>query len=521
MLANLNLENTLLTASLICLLPLSVSAQIAIDGSTATTLTPDGDRITIENGDRSGSNLFHSFREFSVPNGGEAFFNNAADIANIFSRVTGGNISNIDGLIRANNTNLFLINPAGIIFGSGARLNIGGSFYGSTADSIVFEEGEFSATDLDNPPLLTVNAPLGLNFRDNPADITVSGSNLTVPPGQNLTLVGGNFNLTNGGRIFAPGAQVELAALSGNGVLEFNDNLSLNFPANIALADLSLNGDVAVNVSSDNGGSITINAGNVELGDNSRLVAGIAANSGATDSQAGDIVINARDTLTLDDSSIFSNVRGTGNAGNIIINATNSISLEDGNIQSQILEGGRGNTGNIDVTTGSLSIISLTDRSQRLISRIDTNSRGIGNAGNITIKAADIFLDRGGITSQIQSQGQGNGGTIQIDTNSATIINRSEVLLNTSSQGNAGNLIFNAKEQILVDGNSLIISQVRPGGGTAGDIDIAAGNIDISTNLLSLANFSLISTNTQEGGVGKSGNLNITANTIRIQMERF
>ena len=152
-----------------------------------------------------------------------------------------------------------------------------------------------------------------------------------------------------------------------------------------------------------------------------------------------------------------------------------------------------------------------------MISRIDTNSRGIGNAGNITIKAADIFLDRGGISSQIQSEGQGNGGTIRIDTNSATIINRSEVLLGTSGQGNAGNLIFNARDNILVDGNSLIISQVIPGGGTAGDIDIAAGNIDISTNLLSLANFSLISTNTQAGGLGESGNLNVTANTIRIQ----
>ena len=517
MLANLNLEYTLLAAGLIHLLPLSVSAQIAIDGSTATTLTRDGDRITIDDGDRAEGNLFHSFRDFSVPNGGEAFFNNAADVTNIFSRVTGGNISNIDGLIRANNTNLFLINPAGIVFGEGARLNIGGSFYGSTADRILFDEGEFSATDLDNPPLLTVNAPIGLNFRDNPADIAVQSSNLTVQPGQNLTLIGGNLNLTDSVRIFSPGANVELAAVSGNGVIGLDDNLSLNFPDNIALADLSFDGDVAVNVSSDNGGSITINANNVELLDNSRLVAGIAANAGTADSQAGDIVINARETLTLDSSSIFSNVGGIGNAGNIIINALNSISLEDGNIQSQVIQGGNGSAGNIDVTTGSLSIISLTERSERLISRLNTNSRGIGNAGNITIKAADIFLDRGGISSQIQSEGQGNGGTIRIDTNSATIINRSEVLLGTSGQGNAGNLIFNARDNILVDGNSLIISQVIPGGGTAGDIDITAGNIDISTNLLSLANFSLISTNTQAGGLGESGNLNVTANTIRIQ----
>ncbi len=97
---------------------------------------------------------------------------NAESISNIFSRVTGRNISNIDGLIRANGSaSLFLINPAGIIFGENARLDIGGSFYGSTASSILFEDGEFSAADLANPPLLTVNAPIGLGFRDHPGDI--------------------------------------------------------------------------------------------------------------------------------------------------------------------------------------------------------------------------------------------------------------------------------------------------------------------------------------------------------------
>ena len=179
---------------------LPVSAQVIPDGTTSTTVDVDG---TINNGDRAGGNLFHSFQEFSVPDGGRAFFNNAADIVNIFSRVTGGNISDINGLLGANGTaNLFLINPAGIIFGPNARLSIGGSFFGSTADSIVFSDGEFSALDADNPPLLTINAPLGLNFRDNPGDIATtldstgqSLANLTVEQGQSINLVGGNINL--------------------------------------------------------------------------------------------------------------------------------------------------------------------------------------------------------------------------------------------------------------------------------------------------------------------------------------
>jgi filamentous hemagglutinin family protein len=111
-------------------------AQVTSDDTVNTQVSDDGETAEITGGERAGDNLFHSFQDFSVQSGDRASFLNANDIANIFSRVTGGNISNIDGLISANGSaNLFLINPAGIVFGENARLDVGGSFYGSTRQS--------------------------------------------------------------------------------------------------------------------------------------------------------------------------------------------------------------------------------------------------------------------------------------------------------------------------------------------------------------------------------------------------
>ena len=381
---NTTAKTLIFSALPLFLLPLNAQAQIAADGTTSTTVTPTTTGVQIDNGDRSGGNLFHSFQNFSVPTNTEAYFNNVNDIANIFSRVTGGNLSNIDGLIRANGTaNLFLINPNGIIFGENASLNIGGSFFATTADSISFEDNiAFSASD-PTTPLLTSNIPIGANFRDNPGDIINRAGNifqlspgLTISSGEILTLLGGNVTF-DGGQIIAPdGINVEIGGLVAEGRVTIKDDGSLNLPPEVNRGDITFtNQSIVASVPFSNpeqaSGSININGKNINVQNISLLVAGATGISEDSNiSEAGDITLNAQGgsielfnyggiisesgsnstddfakiELTASQGSIFiannsaisaANSSIEGLAGDIILNASNEINISDSNIGSR------------------------------------------------------------------------------------------------------------------------------------------------------------------------------------------
>jgi filamentous hemagglutinin family protein len=445
------------------------NAQVTADDTVNTQVTQTDNVAEITGGETRGDNLFHSFQEFSVGAGETASFLNSNDIANIFSRVTGGDISNIDGLIQASGSaNLFLINPAGITFGEGASLNIGGSFYGSSADSILFKDGEFSATDLENPPVLTINAPIGLGFRDNPQDIVNQSraldstgqfiSGLQVLEGKNLALIGGDVRF-DGGVITAPGGRVELGGLSATGTISFNDDGSFSFPKGIARSNISLSNDAFVNVSSKGGGSIRVNTNNLELSSGSFLNAGISVDSDSKDAQAGDIVIDATNAINLSQTSNIFNQAGAnavGNAGNIEIN-TNSLKLTDG---SQITSGsfGQGNAGKVEIDATGTVTFQGRDRqdSQVFPSGVVNNvaSKGIGNAGDVEINASNLELTDGAQVSAEQ-QGEGIAGNINIEAQDSIFLDNAVIQNTNAGTGLAGTIKLNAPNEISIKNSTV------------------------------------------------------------------
>ncbi|NEO87068.1 MAG: CHAT domain-containing protein [Spirulina sp. SIO3F2] len=178
---------------------------------TGTVITLDGNTYQIQGGTQTGANLFHSFQDFGLTAGEIANFLSNPNITNIFGRVTGGNASIIDGLIQAN-PNLYLMNPAGIMFGANAQLNIGGDFFATTADQLCFEDGCFKAWGTNDFSLLS-GSPTTLGFLQNQPGGLVNAGMLRVQKGKSIHLSGGT--VVNLGQILAPGGRATVAAVPG------------------------------------------------------------------------------------------------------------------------------------------------------------------------------------------------------------------------------------------------------------------------------------------------------------------
>src|SRR5919109_3518410 len=172
-------------------------------------------------GQTVGTNLFHSFGLFNINTGESATFTGPSSIENVLGRVTGGSSSFIDGLLRTQfenaSPNLFLLNPAGVLFGPNASLDVQGSFHVSTADYLKLGEGgRFEATNPENS-VLTVAPPEAFGFLgENPGPITVTGSTLEVSEGKTLGLEGGDISLS-GGRLAAPSGRIDLVSVKSPG----------------------------------------------------------------------------------------------------------------------------------------------------------------------------------------------------------------------------------------------------------------------------------------------------------------
>jgi filamentous hemagglutinin family protein len=490
---------------LILLSPSAGNAQVTTTITSSglnTQVNHVGNSSTITGGTRPGGgpNLFHSFGNFTVGTGDLANFLNDTGLptSNIFGRVTGGNISTIDGTIQTTgfgNANLFLMNPSGIVLGPGASLNLGGSVSFTTAQYLRFFDGVNSANFYANSAndglatsILTINAsaveflsasPAGYGFLTAPdpnVAITLQGSNLAVPSGQSITLVGGKVLIEGGAQLSAPGGTIGLASAASPG--EF-DTTSLGSLPNAGGTSFTSSGSVSlapgssINVSGPKtvfiqGGQLVLSVNEatlstseapappdtIALGPSSSILTATAG------TEAGANVQVTGGTVRMDGSNITTVTSGLGTGGALRLQA-DSLTMENGaSIVTATVDGdGAGGDVLLNVRTANL-LGGSSIQSQSQTFTPETLARGghltiqglpgaeSGAAESVTLSSDSFLLS--------STFGTGAGGRVSILSRSLTMDGAgTNVKAETTDVGRGGDIVISVRQASFSNGATI------------------------------------------------------------------
>lgn len=480
------------------------------NGGLGTAVTQTGPLYNITGGTRAGTNLFHSFGNFSVGAGDTANFlntpiNGSLPITtNILGRVTGGNVSNVFGTIQTTNfenASLFLINPAGFLFGPSATISVGGVVAFTSADYLRLADGaRFSAVpDAAADALLSTAPVMAFGFLgSNPAAIRVQGSQLTVTERQSISLVGGDITIESGALsdgitkqpalLSASGGQINLVSVGSPGEVLFptlQTWSNINSRSFSTMGNIAVSGSSLLNVSGDAGGMIRIRGGQLVINEGSLSADTVHTNG----TPAVDIKLAGELSISNDLApAITARTTGSGDAGEVKIEASGVTAHSNTHDMLSLIDtstSGEGRGGNVNITTNHLQIIGSPEGFSGFV---DTGTRGPGPGGDVTIVAKDIIVDSSVITS----------GTYWAN------------VFGMDASGAAGNVTINSGTLDFsfggIDTGSFSFAR---NSGRAGNITIQANDIQLSFGLI------------QAQGIEHGGAIRVEADSVSLAESRF
>lgn len=546
--------------------PVALAAALLLATSAAFgAATTDGSMGVVQNlsgnflvpqtlGQLRGNNLFHSFSRFSILNGESATFTtSAAGLKHVIARVTGGEVSTIDGRLRLVSANaapdFWLLNPSGVMVGANASFDVPAGLHLSTAQQLRFADGSTwstgSATDAST---LSVAAPESFGFLSGQAAAPLKwqGANLFLNALSPLDLAGGSISL-EGGLLVTPGGAITLRSpgavtiAPGTAVIagyagSTAGSIAVD-AASLTIDGGGLGGTAGLGVllgGTATGGAIDIrlsgalqllNGGGITSENNSFLDAApvsvqaasltVRRDSGAqtyltsTSSdfgRAASLQVKLGGALTMVDGTVGSTSTGVGAAGNVSVTASSALLDGRGFGDTQLTSAGDafGAAGRVDLSLSG----SLTLRDGAYI-----RSRGLGLAPSapMTISADRIDIDGGA---------SGDGGIVSVSNNLAraadvtvtttgaiSITSGGQISTLTLGSGDGGHLAVKAGSIGLQGAPELTSGLYTQTSGSG-----RGGNLLIETGRLSAAGPSRVATDSNNGG--DAGNLTVKADSL-------
>ena len=440
--------STTVEASAIPLAEPSGAVQTNIQSATSdTTVVHEANQFDILGGRSSDGltpNLIHQFHQFDLGADDAANFVVDPDVANVINLIDGLHPSAIDGLLTltssdpdfASQANLFLVNPAGIVFGENVRLDLPANLTATSASGLLFEDtyllsidgavSEIALPDSEPTGAVTLVVPsvddLGgdptgyLLLSDSasspvsdplstalPAGTIENQGTLEVLPQASITLIG--HYVQNDGSLVAPGGTVNLAANSGENLLR------LSQPGSLLTLDV-LPADALTLISPAAEPSSVTDMAQMLTGGDEQNATQIATNADGSQTLTGTPPLSpapgsvlVRGVVDVSDSTPLEQ---TGTPGQVSI-LGDQINLVGGSIYANgISQAGTLSIGGMPAADGFGAAYILVDRNSEL-----SATASDGNGGSIYIWADDTVRFYG--DAVVTGETPDSEGTVSID----------------------------------------------------------------------------------------------------------
>ncbi|EJA0505885.1 filamentous hemagglutinin N-terminal domain-containing protein, partial [Salmonella enterica] len=453
---------------------------VAGQGSISTS----GNQMTVN---QNTQGMVTNWNSFDIGKNHTVQFVQPGSSAVALNRVTGGHESQILGTLKANGQ-VMLINPAGVMFGKGAKVNTAGMVASTkNISNEDFMAGRYTFSGGSQPG----------------AEIVNQGS-LTTTKGGYIVLAADRVR--NQGEIRTPGGRVVLAAA---------DRVTLQLD-NTGLTAVSVNGSV-VNALAENRGLISATNGQVYLTARGKdmLLNTVVNNSGTVEAKGlsergGEIVLDGGDSGVVSQSGMLLADSDSGRGGKITLEGQN-IHLAGGSLISATGETGGGEVyvgGGWQGKDSSIRHASKVVMDKTAV--IDVSAKARGQGGTAVLWSDDYTNFRGTILARGGLQG-GDGG--RVETSSHHNLQAFGDVDASAVKGNAGEWLLDPFDITVVSGST--DTDVNEGSGNDGIFTPDTGTSQVSNgtinNRLNSGTNVTIKTAKENSGSNQWGNITVNA----------